>query len=82
MYIQALENVMSNTSKVFVDTKSSNNMMYLPLDQMIRRNTVTGGRDGSGDTAAMSGQVDIQSLTDEVLRELRTRQTTNSRTGR
>ncbi|GAA0841888.1 FtsH protease activity modulator HflK [Marinobacter szutsaonensis] len=82
MYIQALENVMSNTSKVFVDTKSSNNMMYLPLDQMIKRNTVTSGRDSSGNTGSMSGQVDIQSVTDEVLRELRNRQATNSRTGR
>ncbi|MCG7199017.1 FtsH protease activity modulator HflK [Marinobacter pelagius] len=82
MYIQALENVMSNTSKVFVDTKSSNNMMYLPLDQMIKRNTATGGRDSSGNSGSMSGQVDIQSLTDEVLRELRNRQATNSRTGR
>jgi len=82
MYIQALENVMSNTSKVFVDTKSSNNMMYLPLDQMIKRNTVTNSRDSSGNTGSRSGQVDIQSLTDEVLRELRNRQATNSRTGR
>lgn len=82
MYIQAVENVMSNTSKVFVDTKSSNNMMYLPLDQMMKRNTVTSGRDSSGNSGSMSGQVDVQSLTDEVLRELRNRQSTNARTGR
>ncbi len=83
MYIQALENVMANTSKVFVDTKSSNNMMYLPLDQMIRRNAGSTGRSNStGDAGSMTGQVDIQSLTDEVLRELRNRQATNSRTGR
>ncbi|MBD3641847.1 MAG: FtsH protease activity modulator HflK [Marinobacter sp.] len=83
MYIQALENVMANTSKVFVDTKSSNNMMYLPLDQMIKRNAGSTGRSNStGDAGSMTGQVDIQSLTDEVLRELRNRQATNSRTGR
>jgi len=83
LYIQALENVLSNTSKVLIDTDSSGNMMYLPLDQMLRRDNRPGSTDTARDSAAEGqAQVDIQALTDEVLRELRSRQVTNTRTGR
>lgn len=82
LYIQALENVLSNTSKVLVDTQSSGNMMYLPLDQIMRRGGGASADNSLGGLEGSSSQVDIKSLTDEVLRELRNRQTTNSRTGR
>ena len=36
LYLDAMENVYSNTSKVMIDTKGSNNLMYLPLDKMMR----------------------------------------------
>ncbi|CAM3736984.1 FtsH protease activity modulator HflK [Rheinheimera salexigens] len=35
MYIETMEYVYSNTSKVMVDVKNGNNIMYLPLDKMI-----------------------------------------------
>jgi membrane protease subunit HflK len=35
MYIEAMENVYKNSRKVILDTKSGNNMMYLPLDKLI-----------------------------------------------
>ncbi len=82
LYLQSMENVLSNTSKVFVDTESTGNMMYLPLDRMVNQ---SGGvrRDGlSSDNSSMGGQMDIQSLTDQVLREIRSRQSATSRTGR
>lgn len=34
MYIESLESVMANTNTVMVDVKSSNNLLYLPLDKM------------------------------------------------
>lgn len=37
LYLETLEQVMSGASKVLIDTKSGNNMLYLPLDQMIRQ---------------------------------------------
>ncbi|HET8800731.1 MAG TPA: FtsH protease activity modulator HflK [Marinobacter sp.] len=84
MYLQAMENVLASTSKVLVDTESGNNMMYLPLDRLANRSvTSTAGRsESAGDAGSMTDQVDIQSLTDEVLRELRSRQSTNTRTER
>src|SRR5271155_2130890 len=35
MYLETMENVYRNSRKVIVDTKKSNNMMYLPLDKLI-----------------------------------------------
>jgi membrane protease subunit HflK len=35
LYIDALSNVMGNSSKVFVGSDSSNNLLYLPLDKMV-----------------------------------------------
>lgn len=82
MYLQAIENVMSNTSKVYVDTKSSNNMMYLPLDKLASgRSAASASTDGTSGSGT-GNSVDVQNLTDQVLRELRARQSTNSRTGR
>ncbi len=37
LYLDAVEEVMSNSSKVLIDTKSGNNMIYLPLDQMMKK---------------------------------------------
>ena len=43
LYLDAMENVYSKTSKVMIDTKGSNNLLYLPLDKMMR-----GNKGGSG----------------------------------
>ena len=42
LYIEAMENVLQGTNKVMVDVEASNQMLYLPLDQ-IRRNAGMGG---------------------------------------
>ncbi len=34
LYLQAMEEVLGRSSKVLIDTKSSGNVLYLPLDQM------------------------------------------------
>lgn len=36
LYLETMEVVLSNTSKVIVDVKEGNNMFYLPLDQLIK----------------------------------------------
>ncbi|GAA5215642.1 FtsH protease activity modulator HflK [Corallincola platygyrae] len=37
LYIEMMQSVLSNTSKVLVDVEGGNNMMYLPLDQMMKQ---------------------------------------------
>jgi membrane protease subunit HflK len=36
LYLETLESVMQNSSKVLVDIEQGNNVMYLPLDQLIQ----------------------------------------------
>lgn len=78
MYLQSLETVLSNSSKILVDTESSGNMMYLPLDRLTQ-----GASSRSGSQSSDSGsQTDIQTVTDQVIQELRMRQDTNTRRSR
>jgi len=35
LYVDAIESVMDNTSKILVDVKSGNNLIYLPLDKIM-----------------------------------------------
>ncbi|MFP5405046.1 MAG: FtsH protease activity modulator HflK, partial [Gammaproteobacteria bacterium] len=37
MYIDTMQQIFANTSKVFVDTKSSGNLLYLPLDKLMQQ---------------------------------------------
>jgi membrane protease subunit HflK len=36
LYIEAIQQVLSNTTKVLVDQKGSNNLLYLPLDKIMQ----------------------------------------------
>ncbi|MED5274606.1 MAG: FtsH protease activity modulator HflK, partial [Pseudomonadota bacterium] len=61
LYLEAVESVLENTSKVMIDVEGGNNLMYLPLDKIIRpSNTLNNqnneGRDGS----------DVDALTDKL----------------
>ena len=37
LYLDAVQEVMSNTSKILVDQKSGNNLLYLPLDKIMQQ---------------------------------------------
>jgi len=39
MYIETLQQMFSQSSKVLIDTKSSNNMLYLPLDRIMQQSS-------------------------------------------
>lgn len=47
LYIDAVQKVMENSSKVMVDVEGGNNMMYLPLDQLMKQGSVGGGSTGT-----------------------------------
>src|SRR5918997_49406 len=36
LYIEAMQQIMTNTSKVLVDQKGGNNLLYLPLDKLMQ----------------------------------------------
>lgn len=66
LYIDAVQEVMQNSSKVMVDVEGGNNMLYLPLDKIV-------GGSGSGSSSA-SGQrapeVNVRDLADQVVQDL------------
>lgn len=80
MYIQTVEQVLANSSKIFIDTESSSNMMYLPLDRLMQG--TSGSTSGSGSSGGRASQAEIGTLADQVLQELRTRQDNNIRRSR
>jgi membrane protease subunit HflK len=47
LYIEAIEEVYGNSNKVIIDSESSGNLMYLPLDQLIKGNA---GRSDASET--------------------------------
>ena len=52
LYIEAMENVLQGTNKVMVDVEASNQMLYLPLDQIRRNAGMSGvGNDRRDDTS-------------------------------
>ena len=54
LYIDAMENVFKNSSKVMIDVEGGNNMMYLPLDKLGQT------------TTTVNGATDVQNLRREV----------------
>jgi membrane protease subunit HflK len=41
MYLETLQQVYANTSKVMLDAKGSGNLLYLPLDKLMQAAAVT-----------------------------------------
>ena len=37
LYIDTLEEVMSSSTKVMIDVEGGNNLLYLPLDQLMKK---------------------------------------------
>ncbi|WP_432470806.1 FtsH protease activity modulator HflK [Amphritea sp. HPY] len=78
LYLDAMEAVYSNNSKVLVDVEGGNNMMYLPLDKLTegrQRSDITGG------SSRLSGN-DLREITNQVVDQIRQRQQTNRREAR
>lgn len=77
LYIEAIEEVYGNSSKVIVDSDGSGNMMYLPLDQLINRERRAGTGESNRAADSQSPQQQpsaVPSDTEEAARERRIRQ--------
>lgn len=62
LYIDAQEKIMSNTSKVLVDQKGGNSLLYLPLDKLMERSGASNQTPNSAAKSIASEpmQVDIE----------------------
>jgi membrane protease subunit HflK len=50
MYLETMQQVFSNVSKVMVDSRANNNLLYLPLDKLIQQGAVGPGAGGAAPT--------------------------------
>lgn len=73
LYLDAVEEVMSKSSKVLVDVEGGNNMLYLPLDKIMQQQPAH----RSSSTAMNSAS--INEIADEVIRKLRNDQSASRR---
>ena len=70
LYIDAMERVLSQSSKVIVDVEGGNNMLYLPLDRMTQNNSTP----ASGITSDS-----VRTASDAIIRELNDRANASAR---
>ena len=64
LYLEAVESVLSNSSKVMIDVEGGNNMMYLPLDQILNRNQPKISNQDNGNQSSTG--VDNTSIMDRI----------------
>lgn len=77
LYLDAISNVYANSSKVLVDVEGGNNMMYLPLDKLMSNRSSSNNQSSGGQS--------VSEIADQVIEEIRarnTRTTTTTREGR
>jgi len=52
LYLDMMQSVLGNTSKVLLDQKGGNSLLYLPLDQLVKQAQAGAGTTGGGADAA------------------------------
>ncbi|MEJ2088569.1 MAG: protease modulator HflK, partial [Gammaproteobacteria bacterium] len=63
LYIDAMESLLSRSSKIMVDVEGGNNLMYLPLDRLGQSSGALQGADRES----------VSSIADAILREINDR---------
>ena len=56
LYLESMQEVLSNVSKVMVENKSGSNLLYLPLDKLIREQGAGGGTSGINNSNQQTNQ--------------------------
>lgn len=82
MYIDTMQQIFSNTSKVMVDSKAGSNLLYLPLDKLIAQVAATEGRAASVTAQPPTAVLLPEPTTDTSRRDGRSRESSRDREGR
>jgi membrane protease subunit HflK len=84
MYLETMQQIFSNTTKVMIDSKSGSNLIYLPLDKLIAQSATNDANAKSG--VPVQAPVDVnpapdplQALESQRLRDARSRDSRESR---
>lgn len=79
LYLDTMEEVYSNTSKVLIDSKSSGNLLYLPIDKLTGDNKTQTKR--SMKSSSAYDQIELETQSPETTSDSQSR-STSSRQGR
>lgn len=74
LYLETMQDIYANNSKVMVDVKNGNNMLYLPLDQLRTRTSTAAAATGSG-----LSQADLDRLAAQLEEKIRNKPASDSR---
>ena len=55
MYLETMQQIFANTTKLMVDAKTGNNLLYLPLDRLIAQTGSQGAGNDSSQSASSAG---------------------------
>ena len=79
LYIDAMQQIYSNVSKVMVDSRNNSNLLYLPLDKLIQQGAAAAGPGTAGAASSSpepmtsSGSTDVRSRDGSRSRDRETR---------
>ena len=59
LYLESLEQVLNNSTKLIIDQENSNNIIYLPLDQIIQRQRDSGTNVNDGRIGQLDNQTEF-----------------------
>jgi membrane protease subunit HflK len=82
MYIDTMQQIFANTSKVMVDSKAGSNLLYLPLDKLIAQVAATEARAANISAPPPSAVLLPEPTTDPNRRDGRSRESSRDREGR
>ena len=74
LYIDAIEEVYSNSTKIILDSEGSGNLLYLPIDKLMQNSGYSSSADRSRFTESATLAPDDESRSAQEARERRTRQ--------
>ena len=70
LYLDSIQGVMSNSTKVMIDVEGGNNILYLPLDKIAES---TRGIESLNMPSSSNNNTSIRDLTNQVIEEIRRR---------
>jgi modulator of FtsH protease HflK len=65
MYIETMQQILTSTTKVFIDARAGTNLLYLPLDKLIQMAGATGAPDVPPSTSAAPAPVPTPPAVDQ-----------------
>jgi len=78
LYIETMQQIYSNVSKVMVDSRSNSNLLYLPLDKLLQQGGVSSGvstlpAGSTPDASPTNSSVDVRSRDNQRTRDRESR---------